>query len=98
MGRCFVSRLWSLVLGTLASTEAYGSSQINNQCSTSAREKNDHSLGTKPSNRTLCFFLGIPIYVEILLIILIGDQYDPKKLVLVFLFKKFFYIYIELRR
>ncbi len=48
-------------------------------------------LGTKSNDRTLCFFLGIPIHVEIL--------YDSKKLVWVSLFKKnFFYIYIELRR
>ncbi len=52
--------------------------------------KNDHGLGTKSSNKTLRFFLGTSIHVEILLTILIRDQYDSKKLVFVSFFKKFF--------
>ncbi len=49
---------------------------------------------TKSSNRILCSFLGTPIHVGIILTILIGHQYDSKKLVLVSLFKKtFFHLY-----
>ncbi len=68
------------VLGTLASTEAYSSSQIYNQCSTSASEKNDHGFGTKSSNNTLCFFLGTLIHVEILLTVLIEINIIPRNL------------------
>ncbi len=59
--------------------------------STSAGEKNDLCLGTKSNNRTLCFFLGIPIHVGIILTILVWDQYHSKKLVLVSLSKNTFF-------
>ncbi len=65
MGRCLVSRMWSLVLGTLASIQSCSSTWIYKQCSTSAREKNDHGLGKKSSNRTWRFFLGTPIHIAI---------------------------------
>ncbi len=48
VGRCLVLHLWSLVLGTSESTEAYSSSQIYNQCSISAGEKNDHASEQNP--------------------------------------------------
>ncbi len=99
MGRCLLLWMWSLVLGTLASTQWCNSSQIYNQYFTSAGEKNDHNRGTKSSNRTLCFFLGTPIHVGIILTKLIWDQYHSKKLVLVSLSKNTFsYICIELSR
>ncbi len=99
IGRCLILRMWSLVLGTLTSKQSCSSNQIYNRYSTSAGEKNDHGLGTKSSNRTLCFFLGTPIHVKIILTILIGEQYHSKKLVLVSLSKNtFFYIYMELSR
>ncbi len=79
-----------LVLRTLASTEAYSSSQTYNQCSTSAGKKNGRGLGTKSSNWTMRFSLGTQIHVEILLTIFIKDQYDHKELVLASLFKKIF--------
>ncbi len=46
----------------------------------------------------MCFFLGTPIHVEILLTLLIEDQYDYKKLVLVSLLKKnVYYIYRKIQ-
>ncbi len=90
MGCCLVLWTWSLVLGTLASAQSCSSSQIYNQYSTTAEEKND-GLGTKSSNRTLCFFSGTPIHVGIILTLLIWDQYHSKKLVLVSLSKNTFF-------
>ncbi len=79
-GHCLVSQIQSLVLGTLASTWPCSSNQMYNQCATSTREKNDHGLETKSSNRTLGFFLSTPIHVGVLLtILLIWDQYHSKK-------------------
>ncbi len=91
MGLCLVLWIWSLVLGTLASTQSCRSSQIYNQYSTSAGEKSDHGLRTKSSNRSLCFFLETPIHVGIILTLLIWDQYHSKKLLLVSLSKNTFF-------